>query len=387
MKKIYLDNNATTMCDPEAAAESAQFLGEIYGNPSSLHNFGIEAMRKVREYYDTLYEAFNASDSDDIIVNSCGTESNNTVLKTVYDTFIRTGKRRKIITTNVEHPAINEPLEYLKELGAEPVFLPVDKNGAVSAEQAAEAIDTDTALVSVMWANNETGVIMPVEEILEICRSRDVLFHTDATQAVGKIKMDLTKFKPDYLTFSAHKFHGPKGVGGLFIKNGAPARPLLYGGEQMRRLRAGTVNTLGIAGMAIAAKKAADSLEFEQTEVRRMRDRLEAGLLEIPDTVLNGHPENRVPNTANISFLHIEGEAMLWDLNENGIAASTGSACSSEELAPSSVLSNMGSDPERTHTALRFSLSRFNTMEEIEYTVNTVKKIVNRLRTISGRKG
>ena len=246
-----------------------------------------------------------------------------------------------------------------------------------------EALREDTALVSIMWANNETGIIFPIEEIGALCRQKGVLFHTDAVQAIGKIPVSVKKANVDFLSFSAHKFHGPKGVGGLYIRKGVELTPLLHGGEHMRGRRSGTLNVPYIIGMGEAMKLATDYLDFELTQVRKLRDRLRNALLSIPDVFVVGTRENRVPNTTLISVRGIEGEAMLWDLNKAGIAASTGSACASENLEANPVMVAIGADKELAHTAIRISLSRFTTSEEIDYTIEVFKKAVGRLRAIS----
>ncbi|MGD9595921.1 MAG: aminotransferase class V-fold PLP-dependent enzyme, partial [Wolinella sp.] len=252
-----------------------------------------------------------------------------------------------------------------------------------SAEQVREAITEKTALVSVMWANNETGMIFPIEEIGEICRERGILFHTDAVQAIGKIPVDVQKAKVDLLSFSAHKFHGPKGMGALYIRKGVELTPLFHGGEHMSGRRSGTLNVAGIVGMGEAMRLAVQYLDFEKSNVRRLRDRLENALLELPDVFVVGSRENRVPNTVLISVKGVEGEAMLWDLNKAGIAASTGSACASEDLEANPVMIAIGADKELAHTAIRLSLSRFTTEAEIDYTIEVFKKSAERLRSIS----
>lgn len=383
MKKIYLDNNATTMLDPSIEKLMQPYFSEKFGNPNSLHKYGTETHAAITDAIEKLYKGINADDDDDIIITSCATESNNWVIKGVYfDEILKKGKKH-IITTEVEHPAVRSTCAFLETLGVEVTYLPINSQGTITASQVKEAIRPDTALVSVMWANNETGLIFPIEEIGALCREHNVLFHTDAVQAIGKIPVDVKRANVDFLSFSAHKFHGPKGIGALYIRKGVELTPLLHGGEHMRGRRSGTLNVPFIIGMGEAMRLANDFLDFELTRVRELRDRLEDALLKIPDVFVVGNRENRVPNTTLISVRGIEGEAMLWDLNKAGIAASTGSACASEDLEANPVMVAIGADKELAHTAIRLSLSRFSTSEEIDYTIEVFKKAVERLRAIS----
>lgn len=383
MQRIYLDNNATTMLDPSIKALMEPYFCEKFGNPNSLHKYGTETHPAIAEAIEKLYKGIDADDNDDIIITSCATESNNWVIKGVYfDEIVRKGKKH-IVTTEVEHPAVMATCSFLESLGVEVTYLPINAQGTITTEQVREAMREDTALVSIMWANNETGLIFPIEEIGALCRQKGVLFHTDAVQAIGKIPVSVKKANVDFLSFSAHKFHGPKGVGGLYIRKGVELTPLLHGGEHMRGRRSGTLNVPYIIGMGEAMKLATDYLDFELTQVRKLRDRLEDALLSIPDVFVVGTRENRVPNTTLISVRGIEGEAMLWDLNKAGIAASTGSACASEDLEANPVMVAIGADKELAHTAIRISLSRFTTSEEIDYTIEVFKKAVGRLRAIS----
>ncbi|MDY5951087.1 MULTISPECIES: NifS family cysteine desulfurase [Helicobacter] len=383
VQRIYLDNNATTMLDPSIKALMEPYFCEKFGNPNSLHKYGTETHPAIAEAIEKLYKGIDADDNDDIIITSCATESNNWVIKGVYfDEIVRKGKKH-IVTTEVEHPAVRATCSFLESLGVEVTYLPINAQGTITTEQVREALREDTALVSIMWANNETGLIFPIEEIGALCRQKGVLFHTDAVQAIGKIPVSVKKANVDFLSFSAHKFHGPKGVGGLYIRKGVELTPLLHGGEHMRGRRSGTLNVPYIIGMGEAMKLATDYLDFELTQVRKLRDRLEDALLSIPDVFVVGTRENRVPNTTLISVRGIEGEAMLWDLNKAGIAASTGSACASEDLEANPVMVAIGADKELAHTAIRISLSRFTTSEEIDYTIEVFKKAVGRLRAIS----
>lgn len=380
---VYLDNNATTMVDPKVEALMQPYLSQKYGNPNSLHRFGTETHPAIKKAIDELYAGINAADEDDIIITSCATESNNWVLKGIYFDILRHGVKNHIITTDVEHPAVRSTCAFLETLGVEVTYLPINDQGTITTAQVREAITEKTALVSVMWANNETGMIFPIEEIGALCKEKGILFHTDAVQAIGKIPVDVQKAQVDLLSFSAHKFHGPKGVGGLYIRQGVELTPLFHGGEHMSGRRSGTLNVAGIVGMAEAMRLAVQYLDFEKSNVRRLRDKLESALLEIPDVIVVGSRENRVPNTVLISVKGVEGEAMLWDLNKAGIAASTGSACASEDLEANPVMVAIGADKELAHTAIRLSLSRFTTEKEIDYAIEVFKKSAERLRAIS----
>lgn len=384
MERIYLDNNATTLVDPRVKAAMEPYWMQEYGNPNSLHSFGSETHPGMQVALDRLYKAIGASDDDDVVITGCATESNNTVLKGIWIDHILNGSKTRIVTTEVEHPSVAHTAEWLESLGVDVIRLAPDSNGLITREILSDGFDADkTALVSIMWANNETGLINPVKDLAELCRERNVLFHTDAVQALGKIPVNLQEIPADYLSFSAHKFHGPKGAGGLYIRKNRKITSLLHGGEQMANLRAGTVNVAFMAGMGLAAELAVEALEYETTQVQLMRDRLEDAILAIPDTFVLGKREHRTPNTILASFKGIEGEAFLWDLNKNGIAASTGSACSSESLEADASLRAMGTDADLAHTAVRFSLSRFTTEEEVDRTINVINATVDRLRTIS----
>jgi cysteine desulfurase len=384
MEGIYLDNNATTLVDHLVKEAMDPFFTQMYGNPNSLHTFGTEVHPFMRLAMDRLYQGINAGDEDDIIVNSCATEGNNTVLKGIYFDVIRNSNKRQIITTQVEHPCVMNTCKFLETLGAEVIYLPVNRDGIVDVEILKSHLDPDkTALVSIMWANNETGLILPIKELAEFTKEKGVLFHTDAVQAIGKLKVDVKDVPADFLAFSAHKFHGPKGVGGLYIRKGLKITPLLHGGEQMSGKRAGTVNVAGLIGMGLAMELASQNLEYETKEVRRLRDKLEDAILAIPETEVIGKREIRTPNTILVSIRGVEGEAMIWDLNKNGIAASTGSACASESLEANPTFVAMDMNKELAHTGIRFSLSRFTTEEEIDYAIKALKDSVERLRVIS----
>ncbi|CRF41667.1 NifS family cysteine desulfurase [Helicobacter ailurogastricus] len=381
--RIYLDNNATTKVDPRVLELMQPYFCEHYGNPNSLHKFGTETHPMITDALEKLYAGINAHDEDDIIITSCATESNNWVLKAIYfDAFLKKGKNH-IVTTEVEHPAVRATCEFLESVGMEVTYLPISAQGTITANQVKEAITDRTALVSVMWANNETGLIFPIEQIGQICKERGVLFHSDGVQAIGKIPVDVQLAQVDLLSFSAHKFHGPKGIGGLYIRSGVELTPLMHGGEHMRGRRSGTLNVPYIIGMGEAMRLAVENLDYEREVVGGLRDRLEDALLEIKDVFVIGDRVHRVPNTTLVSVRGIEGEAMLWDLNRANIAASTGSACASEDLRANPVMVAIGADVELAHTAIRLSLSRFNTAEEIERTIEVFKKAVKRLRNIS----
>jgi cysteine desulfurase len=384
MDRIYLDNNATTIVDPKVKEAMEPFWCQMYGNPNSLHGFGTEVHPYMRLAFDRLYAGIHARDDDDIILNGCATEGNNTVIKGVYYGHILGGRKTEIVTTQVEHPCVMNSCKFLEGLGVKVTYLPVNEDGIVTADILREHIHPDrTALVSVMWANNETGLIFPVRELALLCRERGILFHTDAVQAVGKTGVDVQDVPVDFLTFSAHKFHGPKGVGGLFIRHGVRIPPLLHGGEQMSGKRAGTVNTAGLVGMGLAMELAVQNLAYEETVVRALRDKLEDALGSIKGVRVIGRRELRTPNTILASTKGVEGEAFIWDLNKNGVSASTGSACASESLEPNPTFTAMNIDDELAHTGVRFSLSRFTTDEEIDRTVEIVKKSIERLRAIS----
>jgi len=381
--KVYLDNNATTIVDPSVKAAMDPFFVEKYGNPNSLHAYAGETHPHIKTAMEKIYAGIQADRKDSVVITSCATESNNWVLKSIYFEYILTGRKNHIIISEVEHPSIIATAKFIESMGCKVTYLPINAEGLIEAQSVRDNITSKTALVSVMWANNETGAIFPVEEIGEICAEHNVLFHTDAVQAIGKLPVSVQQFNVDYLTFSAHKFHGPKGVGALYIKQGREIMPLFHGGSQMGGLRSGTLNVPGIVGMGKAIEQAIDALDFEMSEIREMRDDFEDELLKIKDTFVVTPRNRRTPNTILISFRGIEGESMLWDLNRAGIGASTGSACASEDLEANSVMEAIGADKDLAHTAIRFSLSRYTTQEELDYTLEVVKKAVARLREIS----
>ena len=384
-KVIYLDNNATTAVAPEVRDAMLPFLGDLYGNPSSMHTFGGQVARYVDEAREQL-AALLGADPSEIIFTSCGTESDNAALRSALATQ---PERRHLITTRVEHPAVLNLCHLLGQPGVGRTHyritdLGVDRQGMLDLEELEKAIDDDTAIVSVMWANNETGVLFPVEEIGAICRRRGVLFHTDAVQAVGKVPINLAKLPIDMLSLSGHKLHAPKGIGALYVRRGTRFSPFIVGGHQENNRRGGTESVPLVVGLGKAAELARTHMKEEQTRVRALRDRLERGILEsTPGAILNGHPERRLPNTSNISFEFVEGEAILLMLDQHGICASSGSACTSGSLEPSHVMRAMGVPFTAAHGSTRFSLSVYNTEEEIDTVIRVLPPIIKRLREIS----
>jgi cysteine desulfurase len=384
-KVIYLDNNATTAVAPEVRRAMDPFLGDLYGNPSSIHTFGGQVARHVDRAREQLAHLLGA-DTSEIIFTSCGTESDNAAVRSALATY---PERRHIITTRVEHPAIGSLVRALAQPGPGRTHyrvteLGVDAHGMLNLADLEKAIDDDTAIVSVMWANNETGVVFPVEEIGAVCRRRGVLFHTDAVQAVGKIPIDLAKLPIDMLSLSGHKLHAPKGIGALYVRRGTRFSPFVIGGHQENNRRGGTESVPLIVGLGKAAELAGKNMHVENTRVRALRDRLEAGLLATaPAAMLNGHPTQRLPNTTNISFEYVEGEAILLMLDQHGVCASSGSACTSGSLEPSHVLRAMGVPFTAAHGSIRFSLSIYSTDAEIDTVLKVLPPIIRRLREIS----
>ena len=380
MKTIYFDNNATTKVAEEVLEEMKPFFCELYGNPSSMHIFGGQTGQKIRRAREQAAGLLGC-DPGEIIFTSCGTESDNTAIKGVLEAL---SNRHKVITTRVEHPAVLSVCRSLENHGFKVVELPVDREGQIDLAQLEKEIDDETALVTIMYANNETGVIFPIEKISEITAKKGVVFHTDAVQAVGKIPLDLAKSNIDLLSISAHKLHGPKGVGVLYVRRGTRLCPFMLGGHQEGGRRAGTENVPGIIGLGKACELAAKNIKEENEKVKKLRDKLENAILKsCPDCRVNGDRKNRLPNTTNISFEFIEGEAILLLLDKFGICASSGSACTSGSLEPSHVLRAMGVPFTSAHGSIRFSLSRYNTEEEVDYTIEKMPGIVNRLRELS----
>ena len=381
MRKVYLDNAATTALSPAVLEQMMPYLTTIYGNPSSPHSFGQEARKGVEHARDQVAKALNAL-PEEIIFTGCGTESDNTVLFGVAERYAKKGNH--IITTNVEHHAILHTCEALEKRGVKVTYLPVDENGMVTAEQVEKAITDQTILVSIMFANNEVGTIMPVAEIGKVCREHGVLFHTDAVQAVGHVPVDVKAMNIDMLSLSAHKFHGPKGVGALYVKKGIRLPAYVMGGAQERNRRAGTENVAGIVGLGAAIEIAVQQLPESAARMAKLRDKLIAGIAErIPEVKLNGHPTLRLPNNVNYSIKYIEGESILLMLDMNGIAASSGSACTSGSLDPSHVLLALGLTHEVAHGSVRLTLSDETTDEDIDYVLEVLPKVAERLRAMS----
>ena len=380
MKTVYFDNNATTKVAEEVLEEIAPLFCDLYGNPSSMHTFGGRMARRIRHAREQV-AALLGCDPTEIIFTSGGTESDNAAIQGV---LAAAPNKRKVITTRVEHPAVLTACRQLENLGYNVVELAVDRQGRLDLAELEEQLDDDTALVTIMYANNETGVIFPIEKIVDLVTGRGVIFHTDAVQAVGKIPLNLAKCSIDMLSLSGHKLHAPKGVGALYIRKGTRFSPFMVGGHQEAGKRAGTENVPGIVGLGKACELAAQNIEQENNKVKSLRDKLENAILKsCPDSRLNGDKDNRLPNTANISFEYIEGEAILLMLDKYGICASSGSACTSGSLEPSHVLRAMGVPFTAAHGSIRFSLSRYNTDEEVDYTIEKMPNIVNKLRRLS----
>ena len=380
MKTIYFDNNATTQVAQEVLEEIQPLFCELYGNPSSMHTFGGQMGRKIGQAREQVAGLLGCEPSE-IVFTSGGTESDNTAIK---GTLAALPHKRKIITTRVEHPAVLTVCRELENQGYAIIELGVDKHGQLDLEQLAEQLDDDTALVTIMYANNETGVTFPIDHISRMVADKGVVFHTDAVQAVGKIPLNLSKSNIDLLSLSGHKLHGPKGVGVLYVRKGTRLSPYMLGGHQEAGRRAGTENVPGIVGIGKACELAAKNFAQENNKVKNLRDKLEGAILEkCPDSLLNGDKENRLPNTTNISFEYIEGEAILLMLDKYGICASSGSACTSGSLEPSHVLRAMGVPFTAAHGSIRFSLSRYSTEEEVDYTIEKIPPIVNQLRKLS----
>ena len=380
-KVIYMDNNATTKVDEEVFEEMKPYFTSLYGNPSSMHTFGGQVGKKIDAAREKVARLIGAQYTTEIIFTSCGTESNSTA---VYSALQAYPDRKEIITTRVEHPAIMSLAPHLEKQGIAVIQLKVDKYGNLDLNEYDRYLNEDTALVTVMTANNETGVIFPVEKMAQMAKEKGVLFHTDAVQAAGKIPINMNNSAVDMLSISGHKLHAPKGVGALYLRRGTRFRPFLRGGHQERNRRSGTENVTSIIGLGKAVEIAQSHIGEENTIVKEMRDRLEEEILKrIPRTILNGDKKNRLPNTTNISFEFIEGEGILLLLNELGIAASSGSACTSGSLEPSHVLRAMGVPFTAAHGSIRFSLSRYNTMEEVDYVIKNLPPVIERLRSIS----
>ena len=379
-KTIYFDNNATTKVADEVFEAMKPFLTDLYGNPSSMHTFGGQVEKHIRNSRGQITELLGC-DSSEIIFTSGGTESDNAAIKGV---LAAVPEKRKIITTRVEHPAVLSTCREIQSFGYKLVELGVDRDGQIDLDELKSEVDDDTAIVTIMYANNETGVIFPIDKIAEIVKAKGVVFHTDAVQAVGKIPLNLDNSNIDLLSLSGHKLHAPKGVGVLYVRKGTRISPFIVGGHQEKNRRAGTENVAGIVALGKACQLAAKEIVQENTKVKKLRDKLENAILKTcAGAMLNGDKVNRLPNTCNISFEFIEGEAILLLLDQFGICASSGSACTSGSLEPSHVLRAMGVPFTAAHGSIRFSLSRYNTESEVDFVIEKMPAIVNRLRELS----
>ena len=381
MQTVYFDNNATTRTADEVRESMLPFFGELYGNPSSMHAFGGGVSKHLSDARERVAEFLNCS-PDEVIFTSCATESDNTAIRGTADWF---GRDMKVITTAVEHPAVLQPARRLKAQGFNEVELPVNEVGQIDLDQLrVELKGTKNALVSVMWANNETGTIFPIREVAEIAKEYGAVMHTDAVQIAGKERIDVQKVPVDTLAISGHKFHAPKGVGVLYVRKGTKIKPFMIGGHQENGRRAGTENVPHIVGLAKACEIATANLETEAKTVGAMRDRLEAGILaSCPNVRVNGDRAHRLTNTLNVSFEYIEGEAIAYRLSDLGICISTGSACASGSLDPSHVIRAMGVPFIAVHGSVRFSLSRYNTMDEVDYVLDKLPPVIKTLRELS----
>jgi len=379
-RTIYLDNNATTRVADEVLEAIRPYFCDLYGNPSSMHAFGGQIAQEVRQAREQVADLLGC-DPTEILFTSGGTESDNAAIK---GTLAATPNRRKVITTRVEHPAVLAVCRDLEAHGYALVELGVDREGRLDLDELEHHLDDDTAIVTIMYANNETGVVFPIEQIAEKVTSRGIAFHTDAVQAVGKIPLRLSDGSVGLLSLSGHKLHAPKGVGVLYVRKGTRLAPFMLGGHQEGGRRAGTENVPGIIGLGKACELAGRFMDQENTQVRRLRDRLENAILKkCPDAMLNGHKTDRLPNTTNISFEYVEGEAILLLLNRFGICASSGSACTSGSLEPSHVLRAMGVPFTAAHGSIRFSLSRYTTEQDIDLVIEKLPPVILRLRELS----
>jgi cysteine desulfurase len=384
MRTVYLDNNATTQMADEVIKVMKETF-ELYGNASSMHAFGRGASQKIEEARTNVAHMLNA-EPHEIIFTSGGTESDNAIFALARDMIDEGSQKNRIITTTIEHPAIIETCRYLVKRGYKVDYIPVDVTGKIDIDAYKELLRDDVLLVSVMAGNNEIGTIQPIEEVTQLAKKYGALVHTDAVQAIGKMDVDVKRWGVDYLSISAHKFYGPKGVGALFVKKGAPFGPFVKGGHQENGLRAGTYNTSAIIGMGEAAKLVINDGDKERKMLWKLREKLRKGLLEaIPHSIMNGHPTESLPGTLNVSFAAAEGESILLMLDLHGVAVSTGSACATGSLEPSYVLLAAGLNVELAHGSIRFSFGRYNTEEDVDYVLEIMPPIIKRLREISTR--
>ena len=381
MDVIYLDNNATTKVAPEVIDAMLPFLSDNYGNPSSMHSFGGNVATNIQQARENVAALIGAT-ADEIVFTSCGTESDGTAIRAAIES---NPDKKHIVTTRVEHPAIKSLYETLSKKGYRVTFVPVDGQGRLDLDYLYDNLSEDTAIVSVMWANNETGVIFPIEEISQEVKSRGIVFHTDAVQAVSKFAIDINKTGVDMLSMSGHKFHAPKGIGALYIRKGTKFSPFMIGGHQENGRRGGTENVAAIVAMGKAAELAKTHLDQDgYRQVGQLRDKLESSLLsKVTHSMVNGEREHRLLNTTSIAFEYVEGEAILLMMNEHGICASSGSACTSGSLEPSHVLRAMGVPFTAAHGSIRFSLSRYTVAEEIDVVIDKLPPIIDRLRELS----
>ncbi len=381
MKVIYTDNNATTKVADEVIEEMVPYFGQFYGNPSSMHTFGDQVGKKLKQARQRVADLINA-DPDEIVFTSCGTESDNSA---IFSALNANPDKKQIITSTVEHPAILNLFKFLRDKkGYDAVFVPVDKKGHLDTDMLYDSLSDNTAVVSLMWANNETGVIFPIPEIAKKVTEKGILFHTDAVQAAGKVPIDVKAANMDMLALSGHKIHAPKGIGVLYVKKGLKFHPYLIGGHQEKGRRGGTENTVSIIGLGRACELAAAHLPVMDKEVRQLRDYLQEQLLEkIPSVSVNGDLENRLPNTLSIGFDAVEGESILMLLDKESICASSGSACTSGSLDPSHVLLAMEVPFKSANGTIRFSLSHYNTKEEMDHIVATMVPAIEKLRAMS----
>jgi cysteine desulfurase len=380
MKTIYLDNNATTKVADEVLEVMLPYFNQLYGNPSSMHTFGGQVGQRIRNAREQVAALLGAM-PEEIVFTSCGTESDNSAIRSA---LLTRPDKKHIVSSRVEHPAVHALCSHLSTQGYKITELPVDKNGILDLENLEKSLTPDTAIVSLMWGNNETGVIFPVEEAAMMAHEKGILFHSDAVQSAGKIPINMKNNVIDMLSISGHKLHAPKGIGVLYIRRGTKFSPFLIGGHQEKGRRGGTENAAGIIGLGKACELAAKNMDRENTHVRRLRDKLEQELLKkIPHSRVNGDVRDRLPNTTNISFESVEGEAILLLMNELAICASSGSACTSGSLQPSHVLRAMGVPFTMAHGSIRFSLSVYNTEEEVDFVIDKMPAIIERLRGMS----